>query len=676
MISSLLIEVFIEELPFSGIKKEIKNIAPKFCEILKGYKIDSKIDFFWTPRRLILCSYNFPLVQKDEIKEFFGPPVSIAFDNGDCKAGLTNAGQSFIKKLNISKDELQIKQKDNKDCLYYKVNICGKNTADLLENIISTLLENINFGKSMQWGNTKNAFIRPIRNIFVILDNSFIKLPSLSLKYKFNQTNKIFPHKSKDPSEINNIKDYFIFLEQNGVIYSQNIRKEIILKQIEEIQKNTNIKVEIDNNLLDEIVAITEFPTALYGEFEKRFLELPEEIIITSMKINQKYFATYREKKLNNGFIVVCNTLDKSGFNEIVKGNMRVLKARLEDALFFYHNDLNTFNQNQTDANLKNIEFIQNFGNIFDKVQREKEIAKILIKNLNIQNNETILKAIDLSKNDLLSEIVGEFGELQGIMGSYYTKNNELKILLKEQYLPLQEDSNLPSNKLSSIVAIANKLDSIISLFCLNKIPSGSKDPFALRRSCSGIIKIILKFEMNFNLNEILDSVKINYKNLENKKIINFFYERLEGILQVNQSIINAAIKSNQNDLMQLCKQIEALDKITKSNDKEIFISLFKRVANILKNSNITRNKIIEKLLTHKEEKELYESLQDFRKLNLKTPMERIEKLLEFKNILQRFFDNVMINDNNEDLRENRILLVKGIYEEFFKVGDIREISF
>lgn len=669
--SSLLVEIFTEELPFSGIKREISNILQKFNKILQSNKISAKVEFFWTPRRLILYSLNFPLSQKDEVVEFFGPPLNIAYNDGEP----TNATNSFLKKLNISKDEIQVRQKDGKDCLYYTTTLKGKQTSSLLQEILIEFLASLSFGKSMKWGNNTTAFIRPIRNIFVLLDDNFIEIPNLAHKYQFIQTNNIFPHRNKEAKAIFKAKDYFDFLRNNGVIYSQIERKNIILEQIRNIEKNNNINVEIDNNLLDEIVSITEYPTAVYGEFEARFLVLPKEVIITSMKINQKYFATYKNNALHNGFIVVCNTLDTSSFSKIIKGNQRVLKARLEDALFFYQNDLANFSQSGADIGLKNIEFIQDSGSIFDKVQREKEITKILISKTNC-NSDVILKALDLSKNDLLSEMVGEFGELQGIMGSYYVDDRNLKLLLKEQYLPLQENTELPTIVESGIVAIANKLDSIISIFAIDKIPSGSKDPFALRRACSGIIKIIIKFNIPFNLKEILHILAPHYKQIDALKIINFFYERLESTLEINQSVINAAIKSNQDDLLQLCLQIEALNKITKSADKESFKSLFKRVANILKNTNINIESINEALLLQDEEKNLFKGLQDFRKLDLKTPMERIENLLDFKDLLQKFFDNVMINVEEENLRENRTLLVKFIYEEFFKVGDIREISF
>ncbi|WP_181881759.1 glycine--tRNA ligase subunit beta [Helicobacter sp. MIT 14-3879] len=670
-ISPLLIEIFTEELPFSAIKKEISNVLEKFKKVLRAYNIDCNVDFFYTPRRLIFHSKNFPLKQSDEIKEFFGPPLSIAYQNNEP----TSATKGFLKRLNISQDKLQIKAKDNKEFLFYSYKQEGRDSKDLIENIILEFLDSLSFGKSMQWGSIEASFIRPIRNIFILMDDKFIKTKDLEKKYQFNQVNKIVPHRICSNKEINNIKDYFTFLRDNFVIYSQYERYEIIINQIKEVESKFNIKVELDRELLDEIIAITENPNVLFGEFDKKFLELPKEVIITSMKINQKYFATYtNDGLLNNGFIVVCNTISTSDL--ILNGNIRVLSARLEDALFFYYNDLKSFVKDKCDLRLKNIEFIQDSGSLYDKVGREKEIAKIII--LNNKINESVAKniqdSIEISKNDLLSEMVNEFGELQGIMGSYYTDNDRLKQALKEQYLPLTEDTNIPSSIEGAIVSIANKLDSILILFALNKIPSGSKDPFALRRAAGGIIKIIEYFKLEFNLEEILDSLKPFYKKIEIYRVKNFFYERLEGILNVNQSIINAAIKSKQNDILKLLEQIKALELIVISPNKNDYKMLFKRVANIL--TDTTKKDIDTSLLIENREIELYNRIDCFRKQNLTSPSSIIKELLGFKDILEAFFDDIMINVENKDLRENRILLINVIYEEFFKVGDIKEISF
>ena len=702
--SSLLIEIFTEELPYSAIKKEFGSVLSKFESAVKKYRLDSwdshesnaessadslesindlsedskKIAFFYTPRRLIFYARNFPQNQRDELIESFGPPLNIAYQNGEP----TNATKSFLSKLSITLDEVQIKEKKGKECLYFAKKENGKNTINLLENIIDDFLDSLSFDKKMRWGSVENAFVRPIRNIFVLFGDEFVKTPNLAKKYGFTQSAIISPHRNCESKEIKSVSQYFDFLSQNAVIYSQSARKERILEQI----KNCGLFVEIDADLLSEVVAICEYPNALIGAFDERFLVLPKEVIVTSMKVNQKYFATYKNADfdaLNNAFIVVCNSTNPSPL--IVQGNVKVLSARLEDALFFYHNDCKNFNADSCDSRLKNIEFMKGGGSLWDKVEREQKIVEIIVQSLDSHesvakdsgdldavNLAHIKKAIAISKNDLVSEMVGEFGELQGIMGGYYAKNaglnSQICEAIKEQYL------NAPDSVNGAILGIANKLDSILCLFALDKIPSGSKDPFALRRGANGILKIIEKFNLHFDLGVICQKLSANYAKIDIAKIQSFFYERLEGVLGANQSIINAVIKTDERDLLELIRKIKALNLIAQSSDKGALKVLFKRVANILSNTKAT--KIDENLLTENAEKELYKAICDFKKLSFATHSERIIALLDFKIVLEKFFDEVLINVEDSRLKENRILLIKAVYEEFFKVGDIKEISF
>ena len=695
--ATLLVEIFVEELPFSGVAKGIGGVLPSFLKILEKYKITADCEFFWTSRRLVLFAHDFPLKQRDECVAVFGPPLSIAFDATNAP---TNAALSFFKKLGITRDSALIRQKDGKDCLYFEKNEAGKPSAALLEGAITELLDSLNFGKSMRWGAVEAAFIRPIRNIFVALGDTFVPLPNLEKKYGFTQSREVSPLRIQPKKSIQNAAEYFAFLEESGVVLSQDSRKKRIVEEVAAIEAAQKIKVELEGALLEEIIAITESPRAAYGSFEARFLTLPKEVIITSMKINQKYFATYKngessgescesseksrpqksgesnefksgESALNNGFVVVCNAaknLDSESLKIIVKGNERVLKARLEDALFFYQNDLKNFAQNGIDEHLKGVEFMEDSGSIFDKVGREGAIARVIAAGVAC-DLEAVLAAINLSKNDLVSEMVGEFGELQGIMGGYYVADSRLKRLISEQYQSAQTSLE------SAIVAISHKLDSIISIFAAGKIPSGSKDPYSLRRAASGIIRAILAFDIPFNLAQILDSLKNHYPRIEAARILDFFVERLEGTLEVNASIISAALSSKERDFCQLCRQIEALNAIAKSPDKEAFRVLFKRVANILKDApeKIEGAKIDESRLVQVEERTLCARLSEVK--DIANPMERISRLLALRGVLEAFFDNVLINAPDEALKKNRLALVGAVYAEFAKLGDIRIIS-
>lgn len=517
----LLIEIFTEELPAIPLTKNIKSIQENWNNILKKYRLESNFDFFYTPRRLTILHNNFSLKQKDTKIKSYGPPISIAYDNNN---NPTKAMQSFLNKNKITKDEVSTIMKDNKEVLYYEKVDIGIDSSKLIASMVKEWLLSLNFGKSMRWGDCKESFIRPIRNICILFNG--ISMPCHA--YEINSSNNILAHRqAKDSNNqtmsknITNIESYLSFLEQNGVMLQQQKRREHIFQNIKKLEQDNNIKVEIDCDLLDEIIAITEYPTILFGRFEERFLKIPEEMIIASMKENQRYFAVYKNDSLYNGFIVVSNSFN-GDFNLIVKGNEKVLRARLQDAEFFYENDLKA---NMNFGDLSTIGFMDGAGNLQDKIKREENIALRIIDLLdtinidcNEQEKQAIKFAIKFAKCDLLSQSVGEFPELQGVMGANFAKNMNMDEYIcnaiREQYLPNGLNNTLPTQKISAIVNLAIKLDTIFTLFSLNKIPSGSKDPFALRRQSAAILRICHHFNFNITIQDLCLIAKDYYTNV------------------------------------------------------------------------------------------------------------------------------------------------------------------
>ncbi|MDO7253277.1 glycine--tRNA ligase subunit beta [Helicobacter cappadocius] len=676
----LLVEILVEELPAIPFLKELPNIAIKWGMVVQKYDLKTNPSIFYTPRRIVIIDDSFPTMTSSKKEEFFGPPISIAYIDGDKTKGLSKAGEGFCKKCQISAEEVQITSKDNKDILY-----CSKQTQaipskEILAKIIQEFIESLNFGKSMRWGSLSESFIRPIRNICILLGDEHIPIKAYGINGKL--ATKIHTDVSFDWIEISSVCQYLEVLKKGYVILSQKERREKILQEISQIEKEQNIQVEIDEDLLNEIISITEYPKALYGEFEERFLELPKEVIITSMKENQRYFATFAKNTLHNSFIAVSNATS-SRSDQIILGNQKVLKARLSDAMFFYHNDL----KNGLDSTkLEEIAFVQGLGSMADKVQRERKIAFYLFdkyKNFfpNPKTKELIQEAICLAKADLLTEMVYEFPELQGLMGYYYAKSegkdSDVCVAIKEQYLPDGEDANLPSNIFSAIVALANKLDSIFALFSIGKLPTGSKDPFALRRASSGVIKIVLDKKLHFNLDIDLKNLFeiVGYKPFDIKIVQEFFIERLESIVAVNPSILRSVLCGFDRDVCVIVDKAKALDSFFEKSDKEAFVSTFKRVANITKDiKNI--GDINEELFKLPEEIKLYKSYQAILSQKFDGIDEKIQALFSMKKPLDDFFDNVMVNDPDEKNRENRKNLIFSIYQKFLEVGDIKEIAF
>ncbi|NQY94253.1 MAG: glycine--tRNA ligase subunit beta, partial [Campylobacteraceae bacterium] len=487
-----------------------------------------------------------------------------------------------------------------------------------------------------------------------------------------------YPHRmvSYEPFAYNEAGEYFDLLKQNGVnLYPQD-RKALILQQMKDIEEKNAITIEIDEDLLNEVVAITEYPTALLGEFDLEFLELPEEVIVTSMKEHQRYFAVYKDDELTNNFIVVSNS-KTDDFSRIIEGNEKVLRPRLADGMFFYKNDLNNGLNNE---GLKKLVFVEGLGSMYDKCEREAVIASYLANLYDIKEKDLIREAVMLSKADLMSEMVFEFTELQGLMGYYYAKatgKDELVYTaLKEQYLPDGEDSELPSSKFSAIIALSYKLDTLLGLFSVNKIPTGSKDPFALRRAAAGIVKIAIEHKIEFNLPKIVDALADTYPGLDKKLVIDFFNDRLFKIFDVNPSVLKAVLGSGEKDVFKISQKLCALNPIVLSSDFKEYSTTFKRVANIIKdvNTNGTLD-ISPELFEEEAEKKLYAKYLETTSKDYKAYDEELDALFALKPELDEFFDKVFVNHEDENIKTNRKNLIGLTYQAFKKIADIKEIS-
>ena len=652
----LLIEIGTEELPAIPLLKEIPNIEKKWMNILEKYNLKTGFEFFYTPRRLTLWHREFPTKQPDTTEEIWGAPKTIAEKN-------PKALEGFAKKCGIAPNEVEYKSRDNQEFLYYKKEIKGKDAKELLPQMIEEWLKSLNFGKSMKWGKCNAEFIRPIRWILCMLENEAITFQSFCT----TSSNFTMPHRIvKNPIFLDFVGDYFCKIDKNGVILYQDERRKKIINEISEIEQNNGVKIEIDENLLDEIVAITEYPTALLGKFDEEFLVLPPEVIITSMKEHQRYFPVYKNGKLTNAFIVVSNAFTDK-FDKIIAGNEKVLRARLSDALFFYENDIKN---GLSIEGLKDIVFMDGLGSVYDKVKREEKIIEYLAKNYG-GDIEKAKKSVNLAKADLLTEMVYEFTELQGIMGYYYALkegiDEEIAIAIKEQY------TDTASNMTSALLNIARNLDSLLALFSIGKKPKGNKDPFALRRSANHIIKIALENNIPLDIKKTVYDLSKNYKNLNPDEVIEFIFERLYKFYNVNPSVIRAVLATGESNILEIDKKIKLLNRIVESDDFKDLSQTFKRVANIVKDFDINSIKVDENLFEKDEEKKLW---NEFKKVkNINDLEKKLDFLISLKPLIDKFFDNVMVNVQDEKIKHNRKSLIASIYKEFLDIADIKEIT-
>lgn len=666
----LLIEIGVEELPAIPFLNELPNIEKKWSDILEKNRLLCDFDFFYTPRRLVLWHREFQVKQEDSTVEQYGAPIKIAYKDGVP----TGAAISFATKCGVDVSALDKIDLGKGEVLYFKQEVVGSESKTLLNEMVNEFVASLNFGKSMRWASRTDSFIRPIRSLSILLGEEIVDAELFGVK----SSNFSFAHRmvSYEPFTYSFAGDYFCKLDKNGVILYPDERRKIILEQMKNIEQRHNVKIEIDTELLEEVVAITEYPTALIGKFDIEFLELPEEVIVTSMKENQRYFAVYKDGKLSNNFIVVSNA-KTDDFGYIIAGNEKVLRPRLADAMFFYKNDIRNGLSNE---GLKKLVFVEGLGSMYDKCEREAKIASHLVELLDVKEKELVQRAVMLSKADLMSEMVYEFTELQGLMGYYYAKiakeNDLVSLALKEQYLPTGEDSELPSNVFSSIVALSNKLDNLMALFSVGKIPTGSKDPFGLRRAASGIVKIAIEHKLPIDLSKIIDELSTSYKNLDKKVLIEFFNERLFKIFEVNPTVLKAVLAGGETDIYKISQKICALNPIVQSDNFKEYVATFKRVANIIKDIDINSKLVIdEDLFENNEEKELYTKFHEAQFKKYATFDEELEALFALKPQLDNFFDNVFVNHEDVKIKTNRKNLIGLVYQGFRKIADIKEIT-
>ncbi|MDR2034532.1 MAG: glycine--tRNA ligase subunit beta [Helicobacteraceae bacterium] len=659
----LLIEIGFEELPAAPLLRELGAIETKYKNALKEFGFDSPFSFDFTPRRFVFFHKAFPCAQDSFTETLFGPPVSSGLES--------SAAIGFAKKCGATSADLIRSIQKGREVFAYEKRVEGKPLEKVLGAMLEGFLKSLNVGKTMRWGAFSYEFARPVRWLIARYGDQTIDCELFGVK----SGGFTFAHRSHsfEPQKIEKAENYKTFLADRGVILGAQKRRETILKQFEQIEKNSGLKIEIDEDLLDEVIAITEYPTALLGDFDKRFLELPSEIIVASMKTNQRYFAVFENGELTNRFVVVANALTDD-FSAVIAGNEKVLRPRLSDALFFWQNDLKNGLQ---DEPLKQISYAQGLGTIWDKQEREREIVKRLQSFFGIKD-EFIDRAAALSKRDLATQIVYEFAELQGVMGMRYAlklgENETVARAIYEQYLPLGEEGAPPKTQTGALLAIATKIDALMSLFSIGLIPSGSKDPLALRRAAASIAKIAVDRNLALPIGAFIRSLKDLYKPFDYALLEGFFKERLYFVLGATQPILKAVLATGDDDVLTIAQKTRALEQISKNDGFKENVSLFKRVANILKDQELSAlGGADPSLFETKEERELYEA---FGSIDAQGVSALLGALFALKEPLDRFFNAVMVNVENPAIRANRLSLLAAIYRRFLTIADIKEIGF
>jgi glycyl-tRNA synthetase beta chain len=715
MEKELILEIGTEEIPAGFLEEAIKSLGSiaerEFEDNLLPYK---NINTFGTPRRLALRVTGLSDKQNDKISEIVGPPKRIAYDESGSP---TKAAIGFAKAQGVDVKHLVIVSREKGEFIAVKREIKGQKTEKVLTELLPKIILSIPFRKSMRWGDGSTTFARPIRWILSLYSGKRVSFELGGIK----SDSKTHGHRfiSPKPFRVKDWGEYVNELEKRFVILDGEKRKEIIRGDIERIGKEIGgIPLE-DEELLETVTNLLEYPVVLKGNFDKKFLELPKEVLISVMKNHQKYFPVFANSSTSHGetalskqlssvsndellphFIFACGTPVKDP-QIVIGGNERVIKARFTDAQFFFREDTRTPLSEKVQK-LRSMVFLSDLGTYYDKTERMEGLVVEIGTKLGFQNSVQDLKrAARLSKADLGTQMVFEFPELQGTMGKYYAlisgEKEEVARAIEEQYMPTSREGKLPETYFGAILSIADKVDSISACFISGLTPTGTSDPYALRRQAIGIINIILnknfrlslKHILNFGLHQIwhqLHEVRPDFPAPSKEliaspllsEIVNFVVERFRNLMvseEFSQDIVDSVISAECDDILEARRRIEALSEFRKASDFDSLAIAFKRVVNIVKGQ--PRGTVNPELFTQSE-RQLYQSYLEVKRYveesgsNYK---EALSQMRYLKEPIDKYFTDVLVMDKNEDIRLNRLSTLWEVRDLFFKIADFSKIS-
>ena len=675
--SEFFLELFSEEIPAGLQRNSRKTLLESFQKLFEEKQISfKKSSSFSTPNRLVILfeGLSKEIIQKAE--EIKGPNINAP----------EKAVEGFLRSNQIDKKDL-IKKKIEKGEFYFFKKPSNKiNTIDLLEEYTPLILDKLQWKKSMRWGSHSLNWARPLKSILAVFDDK-------SLGFKFHHlicSNTTFIDKEfEDKKKIfKTFKSYKDFFNQSGIIIDHVPRKEFIVKEIEKISKKNNFIIEPNNKLLDEVTDIVEQPNVIVCKFDQKFLNIPKEILIITMQHHQKYFPTFDKKgKITNEFLVVANNKDTKGYIKL--GNERVVEARLSDAQFFWEKNKSQNLVKQV-SKLKTMNYFKGLGSYFDKIQRMRKLGGMISDELLISKDQVELSA-SICKVDLISDLVGEFPELQGIMGGYFAEeqgfDKEIVLAVSEHYLPAGLDSKTPKKPFSIALALTDKIDTLVGFFGINQKPTSSKDPYALRRFALGIIKLLIDNNKEFKIKDLISYSTSLHRDqgfellneLSQRELADFLKDRLKYYMKekkIRADIIEASINAYSIDHMnKIYNKASTLNSVINKDIGEDIIANYKRASNILdselKNSDVELSNTTDPgIFKNDYEKNLFKKINEMRKYftNINKDenyKESLTILAGAKKVISDFFDNVKVNDEDKNIKKNRLELLQMLCRTF-----------
>ncbi len=682
----LLLEVGTEEVPAGFLPGALAGLRDLCEERMKEERLAFEtVETFGTPRRLILHVEGISEQQEDLNKTVMGPAKSVAFD---AEGNPTKAAMGFARGQGIDVEDLAIQETSKGEYISAVKKEFGLPALDVLQKILPPMITSLQFPKSMRWGSGTLRFARPIHWILALYNEEVIPFEVDGIK----SGNLSRGHRFMSPGSytVHSIKSYKALSRDHALMFNPDDRRKEIEKQIQEIEKEVGGRVIPDEGLLEEVVYLVEYPTALCGSFEKGFLSLPRQVLITSMREHQRYFSMENDQgDLIPHFITVSNTRPKDT-SAIVAGNERVLRARLTDGLYFYKTDCKRSLYEYVE-DLKGVTFQEKLGTLFEKVERIVELATWLSKEKGLADPDLASRAALLCKADLCTEMVGEFPTLQGEMGREYAllsgEPEQVSRAIEEHYRPRYAGDLLPVTPEGSVVSLADKIDTIAGCFGVGLIPSGSEDPYALRRQTLGIVTILLEKGYPVSLHDMIDqamnflSGKISRDSSEVKtEILDYFKGRLSGLLISHghrYDTVEAVLETGFDQVPNVMARVEALSAFRKETLFEPFTVVCKRAMNIIKENKDCD--VDQSLLKQECEKSLYQAiLQSEEQVQALVPAGKYEDALKevasLRSPIDEFFDGVMVMDEDQKIRRNRLNLLTRIAVLVSGIADFSRI--
>ena len=684
--TSFLLEIGTEDLPARFISPALQQLKENTVRILRENYIEcSGTKVFGTPRRLAVIAEGIPQMQEDRTKEVYGPSKKAAFDTD---GNPTRAAAGFAQSQGVGVESLVIRKKDKGEYVVAVIEEKGMYVREVLPEILKKAVLAIHLPKAMKWGDSSLRFVRPIRWFLALFDTDIISFEIDGIK----SSNLTKGHRFLSPAafQIKEIASYRKLLGNNFVIVDMEERKKIISEKMRDLLSERGERPIEDKELLDTVVNLIEYPVPVIATFSDDYLKLPKELLITVMKGHQKYFAAEdADGAITNSFVVISNTSEDNA-DTVRVGAERVIRARFEDARFYFEEDSKKPLSDRIE-DLKKVTFQESLGSLYEKIERMAAIAGFLADKLLPSAKDKLIRAAWLAKTDLISGVVREFPELQGTMGKYYAvhdgEDRDVATAIEEHYLPSYSGGLLPKTDIGALLSMTDKMDNIAAFFSIGLIPTGSEDPFALRRQALGIIAILFDKGYDITLEDLLDKALENLGDTGNlsevkEKVLQFYRARLEAMLSdkgYSSDLIQSILPMSTNiRLREILERLAAVDEFKRTRDYNDFLAAIKRMNNIIPKTAV--RKLNTELLSEESEKDLAEKLAaisiDLEKLLKEGKFhDAIALLATLTGPINTFFEKVLVMDKREEIKLNRLSLLNEIWSKVSMIADFSKLS-